>query len=265
MMLLDERRTRILKFIEEKGFVSLQDLVEHFGISESTARRDVEYLDGISQVRRTRGGASYIGESITAFEERKVTALRQKEQVAQAVAGMIDPGEVVLLDGGTTTLEVARQLMGRSLTVATNSIPIVNLLVNQPSIELISIGGYVYPKTGVALGPIAQAALKAIHARRLIMSVGGITELGLFNSNSLLVETERHMMESADEVWVVTDSSKFGRSALAHLAPLTAMDRLITDEGLSSDWRIRLEAAGVEVVVVDGREAIPGQREHTSV
>lgn len=256
-MLLDERRTRILKYIEERGFVPLQELVEHFEISESTARRDVEYLDGISQVRKTRGGASYIGESLTAFEDRKVTALRQKHDIAQAVAELIEPGEVVLLDGGTTTLEVARQLLGRSMTVVTNSIPIVNLLVNQPQIELITIGGYVYPKTGVALGPIAQAALKAIHARRLIMSVGGITEMGLFNSNSLLVETERQMMAAADEVWVVTDSSKLGRSALAHLAPLDVMDRVITDDGISPEWRDRLIAAGVEVTVVGEPEGVP--------
>ena len=256
-MLLDERRTRILRHIEQEGFVSLQALVDHFGISESTARRDVEYLDGISQVRKTRGGAAYIGESMTSFEERTVAALKEKEQIAQAVAAMVEPGEVVLLDGGTTTLEVARRLIGRSLTVVTNSVPIVNLLINQPGIELISIGGYVYPKTGVALGPIAQAALKAVHARRLIMSVGGITEAGLFNSNSLLVETEQQMMESADEVWVVTDSNKFGRSALAHLAPLDSMDRLITDDGLTDEWRQRLETAGVEVITIGTRVEAP--------
>ena len=256
-MLLDERRTRILNYIEKEGFVSLQALVDHFGISESTARRDVEYLDGISQVRKTRGGAAYIGESMTSFEERTVAALKEKEQIALAVAAMVEPGEVVLLDGGTTTLDVARRLIGRSLTIVTNSVPIVNLLINQPGIELISIGGYVYPKTGVALGPIAQAVLKAVHARRLIMSVGGITEAGLFNTNSLLVETERQMMDSADDVWVVTDSNKFGRSALAHLAPLESMDRLITDEGLTDEWRQRLESAGVEVITIGARVEAP--------
>ena len=109
-MLLNERRTQILKYIEEQGFVSLQKIVEHFGISESTARRDVEYLDGISKVQKTRGGAAYIGESMTSFEDRTVAALKEKREIAQAVAEMIEAGDVVLLDGGTTTLEVARQL-----------------------------------------------------------------------------------------------------------------------------------------------------------
>ncbi len=249
-MLLDERRTRILQFIEQKGFVSLRDLCEQFGMSESTARRDIDFLDGISQVRKTRGGAAYIGESITTFEERKVKSLRQKQEIAQSVADMIDDGEVVLLDGGTTTLEVARQLIGRSLQVVTNSVPIINLLINQTSIELVSIGGYVYPKTGVALGPVAVQALKGIHARRLVMSVGGITERGLFNSNSLLVETEQQMIASADEVWVVTDSTKFGRSALSYLCSLDVVDRVITDDGITDEWQARLEQAGIEVVIV---------------
>ena len=123
---------------------------------------------------------------------------------------MVQPGETILLDGGTTTLELARQLIGKPLQVVTNSIPIANLLVNSPLTELIVIGGFVYPKTGVNLGPIAVEALKSIRARRLFVSVGGITAAGLFNSNALLVETERQMIEAADEMIVVSDSSNWG-------------------------------------------------------
>ena len=185
-MLVDERRTKLLKKIEEKGFVSIQQLVEELQASESTVRRDLEYLDETSkQVRRTRGGAAYVGESITAFEVREDRALGQKQRIAQVVAGLIEPGEVVLMDGGTTTLEVARALVGKPLQVVTNSMPIVGLFVNQPNIELIVVGGYVYPKTGVALGDLAVAMLKNIHARRLVMSVGGITEAGLFKDSGI--------------------------------------------------------------------------------
>ena len=142
-MLLDERRKKILVSLEKMGFSSLKELVQHVGVSESTVRRDLEYLEGICQIRRTHGGAAYIGESVTAFEDRRLNALKQKECVANAVAEMIEPGEAVLLDGGTTTLEVARKLIGKSVQVVTNSVPIVNLLMNQPNIELIVIGGYV--------------------------------------------------------------------------------------------------------------------------
>lgn len=249
-MLLDERRTSILQLTEEKGFVSLQELVDRIGASESTIRRDLEYLDGISQIRRTRGGAAYVGESLTAFDDRRLSALKQKEKIASFVADLIQPGEAVLLDGGTTTLEVARKLIGKSLQVVTNSIPIINLLVNQPKIELIAIGGYVYPKTGVALGPIAVAALEGVHVRRLIMSVGGITQSGLFNSNALLVETERQMLKSAEEVIVVTDSTKLGHSALTKLCPIDAVDRLVVDSGISDQWRQTITNAGVRLEIV---------------
>lgn len=250
-MLLDERRESILKTIEEKGFVSLSELVDRVGVSESTVRRDLEFLDGIGQIRRTRGGAAYVGESITPFEQRTTTALHEKRRIAEAVAEMIEPAEAVLLDGGTTTLEVARRLAGKSLQVVTNSLPIANLLANQPKVELVLVGGYVYPKTGVALGPHAVAALKQIHVRRLVMSVGGITERGLFNSNALLVETERQMIEAAEEVLVVSDSSKFGHPALAHLAPLDVVDRLVTDEGITDKWRTIFEKAGAAVTTVE--------------
>ena len=250
-MLLDERRASILHIIEETGFVALADLAQRVHASESTVRRDLDYLDGIGQIRRTRGGAAYVGESLTAFDERSTQATSEKQKVAQYAANLIEPGEAVLLDGGTTTLEVARHLVGKPLQVVTNSLPIVNLLVNQPEIELVVIGGYLYPKTGVALGPLAMASLAGIHVRRLLISVGGITEKGLFNSNALLVETERKMFAVADEVVVVSDSGKLGHSALAHLCSLDVVDRLVVDSGISEQWRKTFEAANIEVNIVD--------------
>jgi len=246
-MLLDQRRLNVLQLVEKAGFISLQELVDRVGVSESTVRRDLEFLDGIGQIRRTRGGAAFVGESLSGLEERSSQHRVEKRAVAALAASLIQSGEVVLLDGGTTTLEVARRLGGRPLQVVTNSLPIINVLMNQPQIELISIGGYVYPKTGVALGPIAVAALKQIHVRRLVMSVGGITEAGLFNSNLLLVETERQMIASAEEVIVVTDSSKFGHPALAHLCPLTAVQHVVVDAGLDPAWREVLEKSGIQV------------------
>lgn len=246
----DERWDRILKVVEAKGFVSLHDIVSATGASESTVRRDLEHLDRIGQIRRTRGGATYVGESLTGFEERKTRASKQKQRIGQAAAELVQPGETVLLDGGTTTYEVARALIGKSLRVVTNSLPICNLLVNQPQIELILIGGYLYPKSGVALGPHAVSALAEIRARRLIMSVGGITQQGLFNSNSLLVETELQMIKQADEVIVVSDSEKLGRSELSHLCPLDAVQRMVVDSGITDEWRQIIERVGIELTVV---------------
>ena len=250
-MLLDQRREEILQLIEKQGFVSLQDLVNRLGASESTVRRDLEYLDQIGQIRRTRGGAAYTGEHITPFEDRHQSFLPEKQRIAKAVAEQIQPGEAVLLDGGTTTLEVARCLVGKRLQIVTNSLPIANLLVNQPEIELIFIGGYLYPRTGVALGPLASSALSELHVARVVLSSGGISEKGLFNSNTLLVDCERQMLDAAGEVWAVADSSKFGKSALAHLCPLNAVTRMFVDRGLPDHWRQIVRDAGVELPIVE--------------
>lgn len=251
-MLLDQRRQNVLQLIEKEGFVSLKQIAELVAASESTVRRDLEFLEEIGQIRRTRGGASYVGESVSGLDERFTRNLPQKQAVGRAAADLIQSGEAVMLDGGTTTLEVARHLEGKSLQVVTNSLPIVGMLANQAQVELVMLGGYVYPKSGVALGPLTIKALSETHVRRLFISVGGITERGLFNSNTLLVDTERAMLAAAEEVIVVTDSSKFGHSALAHLCPLNRVQRVVVDAGITDEWRQLLEREGVAVTVAEG-------------
>ena len=251
VMLVDERRSKMLQITELQGFVSLQQLVDELNASESTIRRDLEYLDGIGQLRRTRGGAAYIGDSITAFDERRDRASEQKRIVAAATAELISPGETVLLDGGTTTLEVARNLIGKPLQVVTNSIPIATLLVNQDQTEVIVVGGYLYPRSGVALGTYAVETLRNVNVGKLVMSVAGITNEGLFNSNLLLVETERQMIASADEVIVVADSSKFGQSALARICALEAVSRVVVDSGVTAEWSRVIRNSGAELMVVN--------------
>ncbi len=249
-MITDERRSKILQIAEESGFVSLQQLVAEVGASESTIRRDLEYLDTQGHLHRTRGGAAYAGESLMDFDARQNQASREKQLIAQRTE-RIPAGETVLLDGGTTTLEVARFLNGKPLQVVTNSLPIASLLMNQPEIELIFVGGYVYPKTGVALGDQAIEALKKINVSRLVMSTGGVTSEGLFNSNALLVETERQMIASAERVTLAADSTKFGQRALSHLCPLSAVHEIVTDDGISDEWRQTLLAGGIELEVVE--------------
>lgn len=250
-MLLDERRHAILEIIENCGIISLHDLADRFPASESTLRRDLEYLDRLGQIRRTRGGATYIGDSLSPYEDRITEAAPEKRKIGQAVADQISAGETLLLDGGTTTFEVARALSGKPVQVVTNSLPIASLLVNRSEIELVFVGGYLYPKTGVALGTIAVAALAGIRANRLIMSVGGLTEEGLFNTNSLLVETEQKMIDAAEEVCVVSDSGKFGRAALAKIAPLAVVDRIVTDANIDDRWRAVMNRENIALTVVE--------------
>lgn len=248
-MLPDQRRQSILQHLEKEGFASLPRLAEQLKASESTLRRDLELLEESGQIRRTRGGAAFVGESLSGLDERFKRAGPEKLSIGKAAAALVESGEAVLLDGGTTTLEVARNLVGKSLQVVTNSLPIVQLLSSQSLIELILIGGYVYPKTGVALGQFAIQALSHIHVRRLFISVSGITEKGLFNNNSLLVETERAMLNAAEEVVVVADSTKLGHAALTHLCALDRVDRIVVDAGITPEWQGILENAGLNVTI----------------
>jgi DeoR/GlpR family transcriptional regulator of sugar metabolism len=220
------------------------------GSSESTIRRDLEFLDASGQIQRTRGGAAFLATNQPDFDTRQHQASVEKQSIARRTAELIQSGETVVLDGGTTTLEVARHLSGKSLQVLTNSLPIAQVLMNSPEIELILIGGYVYPKTGVALGELAMDALRKIHAHRLVMGTGGITAEGLFNSNALLVETERQMIRAAAQVTLVADSSKFGQRALTHLCPLDDVNEIVTDDGITEAWQHVLESAGLRVEIV---------------
>src|SRR6266567_3126594 len=253
-MLAEERRQRVLDLVSRQGCVALAELAEAISVSESTIRRDLDYWHQQGVLKRTHGGAIYLGElgessALPALEERSSRQIDEKRLVAQAAAARIRDGDALLLDGGTTTLEVARLLVGRSLQIVTNSLPIANLFASSRETELVMIGGYVYPKTGVALGPLTVRMLEDVHVQQTILSVGGVTAKGLFNSNLLLVETERRMMRCANEVVVVADHTKIGRQALAFLCELSAVDTLIVDAGLSAEQRRLVEDAGPRLVV----------------
>jgi DeoR family fructose operon transcriptional repressor len=175
--------------------------------------------------------------------------------IAEAAARLIDDGDTILLDGGSTTYELARLLVGRPLQIVTNSLPVASLFTSSPAADLVLIGGYVHTRTGVSLGPYANQMLADLNVRRAVLSVAGINANGYFNSNLLLVETERAMIEAADEVIVVADSSKFGRSSLAHLGPLEAVDILVVDNEVQDEWREKLQDAGVRVILAAPTES----------
>jgi DeoR/GlpR family transcriptional regulator of sugar metabolism len=253
-VLVEERRQLVLDLVSKRGFVALADLAGAIQVSESTIRRDLDYWHEKGVLRRTHGGAIYLGgdngeHGLPPLEERSGSQLEEKRAVARAAVGRIQDGDTILLDGGTTTLEVARLLVGRSVQIVTNSLPIASLFVNRRETDVVLLGGYVYPRTGVALGPWTVRMMEDIHVHQTVMSVGGITSKGLFNSNLLLVETERQMMRCADEVVVVADHTKVGRPALAHLCELSAVDTLIVDRNLTPEQRALLDQNDVRVIL----------------
>jgi DeoR/GlpR family transcriptional regulator of sugar metabolism len=237
--------------INERGFVALAELAKSLNASESTIRRDLEYWHQHGLIKRTHGGARFCedAQGMPALEERTSREMEEKRQVAKSAAARIQDGDSILIDGGTTTLELAKQLVGRPLQIVTNSLPIGNLFASSRETDLVILGGYVYPRTGVALGPLTIRMLDDIHVHQTIMSVGGISEKGLFNSNLLLVETERAMMRAADEVVVLVDHTKIGQKALTFLCDLAGIDTLIVDKSITPEQRTLIEKADVRLIV----------------
>jgi len=250
-MVVQTRRDQLLEIVRKRGFASLPELAHEMRVSESTIRRDLEHLEEIGHARRTHGGVFYTGEApeFPHFRDRQQTHWDKKRALARTAAEIVEDGDTVLLDGGSTTYEVARLLVGRPLQVVTNSMPVANLFASCADCDLVLIGGNVHFRTGVTLGPYANAMLGDLNVRHTILSVAAINERGFFNSNILQVETQRAMLTACDRPVIVADSTKFGRSSLSRLCGLGDVRRVVVDDGISSDWKNRLVSSGVDLSV----------------
>jgi DeoR family fructose operon transcriptional repressor len=249
----DDRRGKLLEHVRSQGFASLGGLAGLLSVSESTVRRDVEALEESGVLRRTHGGVFYTGPSprLTHFDLRQQANWDKKRQIALAASRLIEDGDTILLDGGSTTYELAQLLVGRPLQVVTNSLPVATLFTASDSGDLVLVGGIVHTHTGVMLGPYANDMLAKLNVRRAVLSVAGANERGFYNSSPLVVEAEQAMMRSADEVIIVADSTKFGHASLAHLCQLGDVSTLVADRDLPTEWRERMTNAGVKLIVAD--------------
>src|SRR5438270_11918344 len=177
--------------------------------------------------------------------------LDAKRQIARAARKLVQPGETVLIDGGTTTFYLAQELLGLQMQLVTNSLPIANLFLNDENVELILAGGLMYPRYGVLLGPMAESVLSSIHTKHMFLSVAGIHDGSLYNQNLLLVQTERRMMEQSQQVVLLADSGKFGQQALAKLCQLEEIDVVVSDGGLTEEHRAEVQRAGCELIITE--------------
>ena len=252
-MAAEDRRTSLVGLVQQHGFASLPELVNQLEVSESTVRRDLGVLEEMGVVRRTHGGAFYSGPSpnLPHFKQRQEAEWDKKKAIAQAANGLIDDGDTVLLDSGSTTYELARLLVGRPLQIVTNSLPVANLFNTDANTDLIIIGGYVHARTGAVQGPYADEMLKSLHVRRAIISAAGINDRGIFNTNRMLVETQRGMMTAAEEVILVADSTKFGHQSLAHVCTLDKLQQMVVDDQLDDPWKEKVAQEGVELVIAE--------------
>lgn len=253
----EQRRARLLELIRSHGFVSIPDLRTHLDVSESTIRRDLDHLEETGEAQRTHGGVFFTGptKSLRLFEHKRAEQWEKKRQIAIEASRLIENHDTVLLDGGSTTYELARQLVGRPLQVVTNSLPLANLFAASEQVDLVMLGGYVHSRTGVSLGPYANQMLSTLNVQKAVLSIAGANERGFYNSNLLLVETERAMMQAADMTIVVADSGKFGRSSLARLCGLAEVSTVVSDDELDPQWIGRLQSAGVKLHLAQAPQA----------
>src|SRR5438045_2889712 len=255
-MLIPMRQSRLQEFLAKRGMCDLDTLASELNVSQSTVRRDIEQLEQRGLVTRTHGGVIWIGDRSStanvrpyAFDQRMNFQVEAKRQIARSAARLVSPGETVLIDGGTTTFYLAQELLGQSLQLVTNSLPIANLFLNDEHIELILVGGLMYPRYGVLLGPVTENLLGSMHAQTLFFSVAGVNDATMYNQNLLLVHTERKMFEQAQQIVLLCDSSKFGQQALAKLGSLDEVDVVVTDEPLAKEFREEVKRAGCELIM----------------
>lgn len=259
-MLIPERKSRLRELLAQRGVSDLDSLAAALNVSSSTVRRDVDSMVEQGIVQRTHGGVIWLGEKNGgngangrpyAFDQRMSYQVDAKRQIARAAKSLVQPGETVLIDGGTTTFYLAEELLGLSLQIVTNSLPIANLFLNDENVELVLTGGLMYPRYGVLLGPTAENIISTIHTKTMFLSVAGVHDGQMYNQNLLLVHSEQRMMQQAQQVILLADSGKFGQQALARLGALADVDVVVSDAALPQEQRDLIRGAGCELVIAD--------------
>jgi DeoR family transcriptional regulator of aga operon len=253
-MLIDERRQHLINKIQKEGRVLVSELSEALGISRITIRKDLDYLESKGLVLRTHGGAlSPNGSSLLdpTLKEKEQKQLKEKQLIAEAAAELVQEGLCVLLDSGTTTTAIARELLRFSnLTVITNAVNIAAELAGT-DFEVILTGGTLRKNSFSLVGPLAEDVLGEMHADILFLGVDGFdTRVGLTTPNFLESRVNRAMVNAAKRVVAVCDSTKFSRRSLALIVAPSAIDTVITDDQLTEKDAEALTTAGIEVIRV---------------
>jgi len=253
-LLGEQRRRKILELLEHKGQITVGDIVEKFSISAVTARGDLDALASGGAAIRSHGGAVRQMEANRDYPLRLKAALHRSEKtkIGRAAADLIQPVEVIILDSGTTTAEIARQLKAKNLqqvTVITNALNIVSELVDANGISVIGLGGLLRPVSLSFVGPQAEAMLRDLHADRLFLAVDGFDfENGPSTPDVLEAQLNAVMMSVARETNVVADYSKLGRRSVSRIGPIEKVHRLITDTHAPEEFTRELRNRGIEVI-----------------
>jgi DeoR family transcriptional regulator of aga operon len=255
-LLVEERRRKILDLVEKQARVTVEELVSRFGVSAVTVRGDLDALSQSGAVVRSHGGAL---KRVGALQDVPINVKEtlhhgEKVRIGHAAAQMIRDNEIVMLDSGTTTAEVARHikfLKLKSLTVITNALNIAMELANLPHLRVIMIGGILRQMSYSLVGPHAEHTLKGLNADRLFLGVDSLDpEIGLTTPDVLEAQLNSLMIRVAREVTIVADSSKFSKRSFSVIAGIDDVRRVITDHKADPQMVSALRDRGIEVMLV---------------
>jgi DeoR family transcriptional regulator of aga operon len=253
-LLNEERRRAILEILNREGRVLVLDLAKRFATSQVTIRKDLEDLHAHGLIHRTHGGALPAREGALedpTLREKEKLHRKEKLRIAEAAARLVQEGQVVILDSGTTTTAIARALRHfQNLTIVTNAVNIAAEL-SGTAVEVILTGGTLRKNSFSLVGPIAEETLHRLNADLLFLGVDGFdVQYGLSTPNLLEAKVNRVMVEVAKRTVAACDSSKFGRRSLSLIAPPQALHEVITDRGAPKSDVKMLKKAGIEVTLV---------------
>jgi DeoR family transcriptional regulator, aga operon transcriptional repressor len=255
-MLAEERRQRVREIIEEKGKITVEDIVGRFHVSAVTARSDLDVLAKRREVMRSHGGAVRQLNTVVDYPLRFKESIHHAEKVriGQAAGQLLQPNQSIILDSGTTTIQIARQIKSaciHPLTVITNALNIAYELAETDGLTLIVIGGLLRPASSSMVGPQAERMLQDLHADHLFLGVDGLDpEVGYCTPDILEAQLNALMIRISNEVTVVADASKFGRRSLSLIGPIECARRIITDHAVNPEIAETIRARGVEVAAV---------------
>ncbi|UGQ48077.1 DeoR family transcriptional regulator [Massilia endophytica] len=250
-----QRRATILQALTQNGSVQVNQLVEQLGVSAVTIRSDLSVLESQGLATRSHGGATLMRTPPTEHTIPQKDALNheQKERIGAFAARMVEPGDNIIIDSGTTTISLARHLRSaKDVTVMTNGLNIAWELADAPGVDLILTGGLLRKQSLSIQGTQAEACLMAYSFDKLFLGVDGFDlQFGVTTHHEAEASLNHKMVERAKKIIVLTDASKFGRVSLHRIVQLNRVHTVITDAGISQEYREGLRDAGIELLIAE--------------
>lgn len=255
-MLANQRREKIIALLVEDGSAKVLDLAKLFKVTEVTIRQDLEKLEKDGLIIREHGGAylKNVSDQVKTFSIVHQDNLDKKEAIAQKCLELIESGDTIILDSGSTTTEVAKKLKSiKNLTVITNALNIALMLGAEPGIEVIVTGGEFKPPTLSLTGEKAADFFRGLHVQKLFLATAGISlKAGLTYPSISDIVVKKAMIEAAETTYLVADSTKIGKSAFASLGALSLIDFIITDSGIEEKYKQIFEDNDIQLIIANG-------------